>query len=235
MLRDSRQKPSSPGARRRRAGPVVAWPVRRALLSAARRLNLKVRDVLFHAGDPGEGCYLLRKGVVKASVIARDGQERLLAVLGPGSLIGELSLIDGQPRSATISALKACSLLYLPAATFFRLADADPLIYREALQILARRLRETNESVVAQGTVPVAGRVARAFATLGEGLGVERPGGRILIASKITQADIAGMAGVARENASRAINDLLRDGILGREGSFYVIARPDDLTELSEV
>ncbi len=89
--------------------------------------------------------------------------------------------------------------------------------------------------MVAQGTVPVVGRVARAFTTLAEGLGEQRPGGRILIADKITQADIAGMAGVARENASRAINDLLRDGILDRDGSHYVIARPDELKDLAEI
>jgi CRP-like cAMP-binding protein len=88
---------------------------------------------------------------------------------------------------------------------------------------------------VAQGTVPVVGRVARAFATLAEGLGEERPGGGILIANKITQTDIAGMAGVARENASRAINDLLRDGILSREGSQYVIAKLDELMDLAEI
>ena len=235
MLQDSRQKSSSTASKRRGAAPLVAWPVRRALLEAARPLELKVRQVLFHAGDPGEGCYLLRDGVVKAAVVARDGQERLLAVLGPGSLIGELSLIDGQPRSATISALKPSRLLHLPAPVFFRQADANPLVYREALRILARRLRETNESVVAQGTVPVVGRVARAFASLAQGLGEERPGGHILIADKITQTDIAGMAGVARENASRAINDLLRDGILRRDGSHYVIARPDELMDLAEI
>jgi CRP/FNR family transcriptional regulator, cyclic AMP receptor protein len=225
----------SPPAKRRKGPPVMSWPVRRALLSAARPLTLKVREVLFHAGDPGEGCYVLREGVVKAAVVARDGQERLLAVLGPGALIGELSLIDGQPRSATISALKPSRLLHLPASVFYRLADSNPLVYREALKILARRLRETNESVVAQGTVPVVGRVARAFVMLAEGLGEQRPGGHILIADKITQADIAGMAGVARENASRAINDLLRDGILDREGSHYVIARPDELKDLAEI
>lgn len=219
----------------RKRKPAMAWAVRRALLSAARPITLKVREVLFHAGDPGEGCYLLREGVVKASVVAKDGQERLLAVFGPGALIGELSLIDGEPRSATISALKPSQLLHLPAGVFFRLADSNPLVYREALKILARRLRETNESVVAQGTVPVVGRVARAFATLGQGLGEQRPGGRILIPNKITQTDIAGMAGVARENASRAINDLLRDGVLAREGSFYVIARPDELADLAEI
>jgi CRP-like cAMP-binding protein len=194
-----------------------------------------VREVLFHAGDPGDGCYVLRKGVVKAAVVAKDGQERLLAVMGPGSLIGELSLIDGQPRSATISALKPSRLLHLPASVFYREADANPLIYREALKILARRLRETNESVVAQGTVPVVGRVARAFTTLAQGLGEERPGGQVLITNKITQTDIAGMAGVARENASRAINELLRDGILRRDGSHYVIARPEELADLAEI
>lgn len=235
MLQDKRQESAAAAARRRRAVPAAAWPVRRALLSAARPLNLKVREVLFHAGDPGDGCYFLREGVVKAAVVAKDGQERLLAVLGPGALIGELSLIDGQPRSATISALKPSCLMHLSASVFFRLADANPLVYREALRILARRLRETNESMVAQGTVPVVGRVARAFASLAQGLGEERPGGRILITNKITQTDIAGMAGVARENASRAINDLLRDGILAREGNRYVIARPGELTDLAEI
>jgi CRP-like cAMP-binding protein len=167
--------------------------------------------------------------------VAKDGQERLLAVLGPGALIGELSLIDDQPRSATISALKPSRLLHLPKSVFFRLADGNTLVYREALRILARRLRETNESMVAQGTVPVVGRVARAFASLAQGLGEARPGGTILITQRITQTDIAGMAGVARENASRAINDLLREGVLARDGNNYLIARPDELMDMAEI
>lgn len=235
MLRTSSQQ-SAPGQRRRRAGPpIMPWNVRRALLSAANGVNLRSRDVLFHAGDEGDGCYFLREGVVKAAVVAKDGQERLLAVLGPGSLIGELSLFDDQPRSATIAALKPCHLLHVSKGSFFRLADANPMVYREALKILTRRLRQTNDSVVAQGTVTVAGRVARAFASLAQGLGEGRTNGSILLPNKITQNDIAGMAGVARENASRAINDLLRDGILTREGSFYVIARPDELEDMAEI
>lgn len=213
----------------------MSWGVRKALLSAANDVSLKAREVLFHAGDAGDGCYFLREGVVKAAVVAKDGQERLLAVLGPGSLIGELSLFDDQPRSATISTLKPCKLLHLSKGSFFRLADANPQVYREALKILTRRLRQTNDSVVAQGTVTVAGRVARAFASLAQGLGEGRANGTILLPNKITQNDIAGMAGVARENASRAINDLLRDGILTREGSFYVIARPNELEDMAEI
>lgn len=213
----------------------MPWGVRKSLLSAVNVVHLEVREVLFHAGDPGDGCYFLRDGVVKAAVVAKDGQERLLAVLGSGSLIGELSLFDDQPRSATISALKPCSLLHISKGSFFPLADANPQVYREALKILTRRLRQTNDSVVAQGTSSVVGRVARAFASLAQGLGEGKANGGILLPNKITQNDIAGMAGVARENASRAINDLLRDGILAREGNFYVITRPGKLEDMAEI
>jgi CRP/FNR family cyclic AMP-dependent transcriptional regulator len=214
---------------------VPPWTLRRSLLSVAIPIELRPREILFHAGDRGDGCYFLREGAVKASVVARDGQERLLAILGPGALIGELALIDDEPRSATVSALRRCTLLHLTKASFFRLADANPMIYREALKILAHRLRDSNQSVLAHGTITVSGRVARAFIALADSLGEEIKGGRTLLPHRITQSDIAGVAGVARENASRIINELLRDGILGREGSFYVIERLATLDEMAEI
>ena len=168
-------------------------------------------------------------------MVARDGQERLLAILGPGSLIGELALIDDEPRSATVSALRRCEVLHLTKAAFCRMADANPMIYRQALRLLTGRLRGTNDSVVAQGTVTVTGRVALAFASLAEGLGQQQESGRIVLPHRISQTDIAGMAGVARENASRAINDLLRQGVLGRVGGFYSVERLTELRDLSEI
>jgi len=163
-------KHSIAGQRRRRP-PLMPWSVRRALLTAANDVNLKAREVLFHApATLAMAAISCVTGWWKAPVIAKDGQERLLAVLGPGSLIGELSLFDDQPRSATIAALKPCHLLHVSKGSFFRLADANPLVYREALKILTNRLRQTNDSMVAQGTVSVAGRVARAFSTLAKGL-----------------------------------------------------------------
>ena len=104
----------------------IPWHIRKAFRNFAHPISLRARDILFHAGDAGDGCYIVRRGVVKASVIAKDGQERLLAVLGPGALIGELALIDDEPRSATISAMRDCRLLHLPKSSFFRLADEHP-------------------------------------------------------------------------------------------------------------
>ncbi len=212
--------------------PLCAW---RAFLKAAVPVELRAREILFHAGDEGDGCYLIRAGTVKASVVSVDGQERLLAVLGEGTLIGELALLDDESRSATVTALRPCRLLHLTKSAFFRLGDANPTIYRLALRLLARRLRDTNESVVAQGSVTVQGRVARAFASLAEGLGAPQAGGRILLAQRVTQSDIAGMAGVARENASRAINEFLRDGVLARVKGCYAIEKPERLRQLAEI
>lgn len=207
----------------------------RTVLKSAVPVELKAREVLFHAGDDGASCYYLRSGAAKASVIAKDGQERLLAILGPGSLIGELSLFDDRPRSATVSALRPCRLMHLTKSAFFKLADDNPLIYRQALRLLTERLRGTNDSVVAQGTVTVLGRVARAFESLSQGLGEPDASGRIVLSHKITQTDIAGMAGVARENANRAITELIRDGILTRAKGYYAIESPHQLAELSEI
>lgn len=213
----------------------MPWSIRREFRKVAVQMELRPREILFHAGDVGDSCYLVRSGAVKASVVARDGQERLLAILGPGSLIGELALIDDEPRSATVSALRRCEVLHLTKAAFFRMADANPMIYRQALRLLTGRLRGTNDSVVAQGTVTVTGRVALAFASLAEGLGEQQKSGRIVLPHRISQTDIAGMAGVARENASRAINDLLRQGVLGRVGGFYSVERLTELRDLSEI
>jgi CRP-like cAMP-binding protein len=213
----------------------LPWSAWRAFAKAAVPVELQARQVLFHAGDQGDGCYLVRAGAVKASVVSLDGQERLLAVLGEGALIGELALLDNEARSATVTALRQSRLLHLTKSAFFRLGDANPVIYRLALRLLAQRLRGANDSVVAQGSVTVQGRVARAFAALAEGLGEVQADGRILLAQRVTQSDIAGMAGVARENASRAINDLLRGGILGRVKGFYSIDKPERLHELAEI
>lgn len=219
-------------ARTRNILPFSAW---RAFAKSAIPIHLKAKEVLFHVEDEGDGCYLVRSGAMKATVVSKDGQERLLAIFSSGALIGELALVDDLPRSATVTALRPCRLSHLTKSAFFQLADAHPAVYRYALRLLSQRLRGTNQSVLAQGTVTAAGRVARAFTSLVAGLGEESDDGRIVLTHKITQSDIAAMAGVARENASRAINDFLREGILGRDGGYYTIERPDELYDMADV
>uniref|UniRef100_UPI0013DAFBD3 cyclic nucleotide-binding domain-containing protein n=1 Tax=Stenotrophomonas maltophilia TaxID=40324 RepID=UPI0013DAFBD3 len=86
--------------------------------------------VLFLAGDPGDGCYLIDDGLLKVELASESGIQRILALLRPGSVVGELSLLDGQPRSASVSALRAARLRFIPRIAFDELVARDAGIYR---------------------------------------------------------------------------------------------------------
>src|SRR5215216_1651952 len=75
-------------------------------------------EALFHAGDRGDGCYRLEQGLLKVVITSPRGEERILAILGPGAIAGELSVIDGAPRSASVFAIKECDLSFVRRASF---------------------------------------------------------------------------------------------------------------------
>ena len=76
------------------------------LLANAKPQSLAEREVLFEAGDVADGCYRLEQGLLKVSIASPQGDERILTILGPGSIVGELAIIDGLPRSATVVAIR---------------------------------------------------------------------------------------------------------------------------------
>jgi CRP/FNR family cyclic AMP-dependent transcriptional regulator len=94
----------------------------RELFAKARILTLKADQMVFLAGD-GDGCYRIEEGLLKVSVGGSEGDERILAILGPGSLVGELSMIDGAPRSASVYALRDSKLSFVSRATFEAFAN----------------------------------------------------------------------------------------------------------------
>jgi CRP/FNR family cyclic AMP-dependent transcriptional regulator len=69
-------------------------------------VQLAANGVLFMAGDAGDGCYLVEDGLLKVTIVSRSGTERILAFLGPSAIVGELSMIDGRPRSASVVAIR---------------------------------------------------------------------------------------------------------------------------------
>src|SRR5205823_2231056 len=98
----------------------------RGLFAQGRSLSLDADQTLFLAGDEGDGCYRVEEGLLKASVAAPNGGERILAILGPGSMVGELSMIDGGPRSASVSALRDSTLRYISRADFDGFGQSRP-------------------------------------------------------------------------------------------------------------
>src|ERR1700726_2102416 len=179
----------------------------RGLFAQGRSLSLDADQTLFLAGDEGDGCYRVEEGLLKASAPAPNGGERILAILGPGSVVGELSMIDRAPRSASVSALRESKLCFVSRADFEVVAQSTPEVYRHITAVLARRLRNTNTALVATNFLSVKGRVAYALLSLAEGFGKDVGSGRILIRQKVSQSDLAAMAGIARENVSRVLKD----------------------------
>jgi CRP/FNR family transcriptional regulator, cyclic AMP receptor protein len=204
------------------------------LFAKARPLSLAASRTLFVAGEDGDGCYRVEEGLLKASVSVATGGERILAILGPGSVVGELSMIDSAPRSASVTALRDSKLSFVDRATFETFGQSTPELYRDITALLARRLRDTNEALVATNFLSVKGRVARALLCLAEAFGRDLGQGRILIRQKVSQSDLAAMAGIARENVSRALNDWANRSLVSRLAGYYCLENKAALNREAE-
>lgn len=185
-------------------------PIAADLFSPAAEISLKAGSILFEAGDEGDGCYRLEKGALKVILTSAQGEERILTILTPGAVVGDLSMIDGLPRSASVIAVSDCNLRYVSRAAFAQCAARHPEIYRYLTDLLAARLRETDETIAALAFLSVRGRVARALLDLAEGLGHTTRSGEIVIPRLLSQKELAAMAGVARENVNRVIGEWKR-------------------------
>ena len=112
-----------------------------ALLAKARPVRIAAGTRLFAADEPGNGCYQVNRGLLKVTVMVAEN-ERILTVAGPGSIIDELSLVDGGPRSVSVTAVKESQLSFISKTHFEWFSAQYPEVYRHLLPLLAQRLRD---------------------------------------------------------------------------------------------
>jgi CRP-like cAMP-binding protein len=193
------------------------------LFATAKLVRLGGGDVLFRAGAGDDGCYRVEDGLLKVTMVSGTGAERILAFLGQGDIVGELSIIDGLPRSATVVAVRDAAVSSLSRADFEAFAEKHPEVYKSLVKLLAQRLRETDTLIAAGSFLSLKGRVARTMLELAHHFGQEVGPGRIVIRQKIGQNDLAAMAGIARENVTRVLNDWQRHKVVSRLSGYYCI------------
>ncbi len=193
------------------------------LFTAATPVELDTDEVLFVAGDAGDGCYRVEDGLLKVTMMSRAGNERILAFFGRGAIVGELSIIDGLPRSASVVAVRDAKLSFLSRAAFENFAKKRPEVYKSLVTLIAARLRETDAALAAGSFLPLRGRVACTLLELAQDFGQDVGAGRIVIRQKIGQSDLAAMAGIARENVSRILNDWKRRKLVSRLSGYYCL------------
>src|SRR5262245_55664597 len=184
------------------------------LFDLAELHQLKASGVLFAEGDAGNGCYQLDKGLLKVTVTFTGGEERIVAVLGPGAVVGELAMIDRRPRSASVKALRDSVLRFVSREAYEKRLRAHPETKDALLEILAFRLRQADELLTATTFLTVKARVARALLELAEFIGKSSGPQCIMLDERISHADLAAMAGVARENVSRVLSKWRRHNLV---------------------
>ena len=162
---------------------------------------------LFHAGDPSDWVALVTSGRVKIVDATPDSREVVLAVRGPGELIGELSAIDGEPRSASAVAMDEVEVQLVDRAGFTAYLESNPAAAVALLQLVVRRLRDADRKRVEYSSHDVLGRVARRLVELADEYGVP-DGDGVLITLPMSQDELAGYAASSREAVAKALRSL---------------------------
>ena len=167
---------------------------------------------VFREGDRSDACYVIRTGQFRVTREHPDGRAITLATLSPGDFFGELAMLDGEVRSASVEAVEDGELLALPAVDMLSLLERNPEITVKVATALTRRLREANERISRQSFQTVPSRVAGVLFQLADeeiSEGSERE-----LTIRMKQADLAQLAGTSRESVSRFLADLERVGIV---------------------
>jgi len=169
------------------------------------RTKFPAGAMIFTESQPGEVAYVVLSGTLKVSVLQGNGRELTLALLGPGEIVGELSLADRSGRSADVTALEPSLLVWIDRNTFDQIRREIPGITENLLRLLARRLRLANAQLQAIATLDVHGRVARQLLALADALGEEQPDGAVRIPLRITQSDLAALVGATRVRVNEVL------------------------------
>ena len=185
-------------------------------------------DVIFREGDESDTCYVVRKGHARAVRVHPDGRELSLAHFGPGDIFGELAMFDNESRSATVEALDKLDAVAITGPDMRRLMREHPDMAVKLVISLGRKLRDANERLANQSFQTVQSRVAVVLAGLVKAAQSEGAGNADVLV-KITQADIAKLAGSSRESASRFLAVLERAGILTQGRGRLTVHDPDAL------
>jgi CRP/FNR family transcriptional regulator, cyclic AMP receptor protein len=161
-------------------------------------------DVLFHEGDDAGAVFVLIEGRVKAAQVS-DGREVILAFPGPGELLGELSAVDGRPRSGTVRAIDDVEALVVPGSAFRGFLDRRPRIALILLRSVMARLRESDRLLVDYAVNDVVVRVAGRLVELCDRFGAPGRDGGVDTGLAITQDELASWAGASREAVAKAM------------------------------
>ena len=178
----------------------------------ALRKRFPKNTIVFSKGDESDSLYIVESGKVKAVIHDEEGKEIVLSVFGVGEYFGEMSALDGVPRSATLITKEATEMLIIHRDDFKNSLSSNPDMAFNLLKVLLERLRRANQKIESLAFMNVYGRIANLLTQLAE------PSGREwVIKEKMTHQEIANMIGSSREMVSKIVGELVEAGYISIE------------------
>ncbi len=206
---------------------------REALASSVTHRRFRKGDILFQREDDGQALFIVESGGVRIYFPGVQGSDLTLAVFGPGDFFGELSLLDGRPRSASAVATLDTLVLALERSDFIALLTSRPAAALSVLEVVSWRLRDADEMASDLAFLDVGARLAKKLLDLAGSHGKTVPSGTLLDLP-LTQEELANMIGVTRESVNRNLGEFRRLGLMSNQGRKFVILDPEGLRLRSE-
>lgn len=184
---------------------------RQALYELTTTKRLPTRGVLCRKGEPGSTLYAVTKGRLKVVATGRDGREFVFNVMSPGDVIGEISLMDANPRSATAIALEPCEVLTLHRRDLLPFFERHPLVAIQVGAVLAAHVRRLSERAEDASFLPLPSRMAKTLVALARSYDGGDGGPPVI---RLSQQDLADMIGATRESVNKWLRTWEQEGMV---------------------
>ncbi|ABQ69062.1 Crp/Fnr family transcriptional regulator [Rhizorhabdus wittichii] len=199
------------------------------LLSVGSLQPTRSNEEILRQGDEGTSLLLVLDGVVRISLVTPNGREIILDYAEAGAVLGEIAVLDGQPRTASATAMWPGRLLRIPRASFFAFLERHPKVAVRLLREMARRLRETDSTIESDRAFTTAPRLARYLKRLTD----QKMHGAKLTRD-LSQSELGSFVGISRENINRQLAAWASEGVIELTQGKIRIVDPDYLTQIAE-
>ena len=186
--------------------------LQQSLVDCGKIQSLQRGETLFRRGDPPCGLYAIIDGALRISMLSEEGKEAILTFIDPPNWIGEVSLVDGQPRTHDAIAETDCTLLHVPQPALDALLEQSPAFWRCFGQLLSQKLRFTFYAIEDYALLPAPQRLIRRLAMMAEGYGNRTSDTPQTI--RLQQEQLGRMLSISRQTTNQILKELEAGGLL---------------------
>ncbi len=205
-----------------------------AILALASERRYRRGQTIYQKGDNGSSMMAVLRGRVRVSSVSSEGKEVTLNVINPGEVVGEIALLDGQPRSADCTAVDDTLLLVVERRQFLPYLQANPDLALRVIAVLCAKLRRTSSALEELALFDLPGRLARVLLNLAQDYGRPDSGGT-RIDLQLSQRDLSNLVASSRESVNKLLRTWRESGAVDLQGGYIVLRQPAELRRLTDI